>query len=106
MRLRGGKWYRAYGTRSWYYYEFCYTLTKLPLPAMLALFTACVPWSLCGITIILALAIITLIIKGSYIAAIITLIIGGLVNFISDHIIKPNMISQAIELSYDTTWYY
>ena len=78
----------------------CYALTNLPFPALFGLATAFFAMIPFGLAIILLIAVITLLIKSSYLAAITILVIGIIVNFISDHIIKPKMISSAIELPF------
>ncbi len=77
-----------------------YSITNVPAPAILGLFTAILAMIPFGAPIAFVIVTLILFIKESLISGIVILIIGTIVMLISDHFVRPNLIGSAIRLPF------
>ncbi len=77
-----------------------YAIAGVPAPVILGAITAVAAMIPFAIILVMAVAVIMLLIKSKIIAAICIIIWGIIVNFASDHYVKPTMIGGATKLAF------
>lgn len=77
-----------------------YAIAGVPAPVLLGALTAVAAMIPFAIILVMAIAVVLLLIKSSMIAAICIIIWGIIVNFVSDHFVKPQMIGGATQLPF------
>ncbi len=77
-----------------------YAIAGIPLPVLFGFITAVLAMIPFGMIITLTIVVLILLIKSSYIAALVILTWGIIVTFVSDHIVKPNIIGGSTKLPF------
>lgn len=77
-----------------------YAIAGLPVPALFGLVTAVLALIPFGMVLTLFVVTGVLLMKGSFVSAIVILAWGSIVTFLSDHIIKPSIIGSSTSLPF------
>ncbi len=78
----------------------CYAIAGVPFAALFGLFTAVLAMIPFGAPVVFSIVALILLIQGHFISALVIMIIGCIVMFVADHLIRPVMIGGATRMHF------